>query len=94
MDENRTNGRSIAGIQVKISHPNFQDKLVDIVDISESGMYALHVDGCETPDIGATFDVEIMGIMGSNGKTAIVPSKLVRTDDQGFGIHFLTPIPD
>ena len=73
---------------VKISHPEVGDLKLHTADISDGGAY-IFSEGNSVPAVGEIVNVQLQGI--GDGEAPIVKMKIVRLDNSGMGLEFLSP---
>jgi hypothetical protein len=85
MSDKRRHERYPFATEVKISHPDFGEKIVKTKDISDSGIFIV-VEPTAMPAIGEIVQGQVQG---GAGEMPIVNMRIVRMDDDGLGLQFL-----
>jgi hypothetical protein len=85
MNNKRKHERYPFATDVKISHPDFGEKIVKTKDISDSGVFIL-VEPTAMPPVGEIVQGQVQG---GAGDMPVVKMKIVRMEDDGLGLQFI-----
>jgi len=85
MSDNRIFPRTPMKCQVKISHPNIGDVVVNTRDISDGGIFLIS-DELSMPPLGSIVRGQVQG-MSSEGP--ILKLEVVRVEAAGIGLKFI-----
>ncbi len=78
--------RTPLSANVKISHPEFGERIVETRNISDTGLF-IFVDPSEMPPVGEVISGQVQGLEDA----PVVKMKIVRTDEEGLGLQFIEP---
>lgn len=85
MKNRREHERHPLSVDVKISHPDIDEKIVKTKNISDSGLFIL-VEPTMMPPIGEVVQGQVQGEIDD---PPLVKMKIVRTEDEGLGLQFI-----
>lgn len=85
MAENRVYPRTPMKCQIKITHPDIGEAIVNTRDISDGGIFIL-TDSVTMPPLGSVVQGQVQGL---GGEAPILKLEIVRTEAMGIGLKFI-----
>jgi len=86
----RKHTRVSVTVNIKISHPSIEDKIVKTRNISDSGIFIL-VEPTEMPAEGEIIVGQVQGMADTPPSLSM---KVVRVENEGLGMEFLNNIDE
>lgn len=85
MDERREYSRIPLKVNIKITHPDFGEKIVATKNFSEGGLFIV-VEPTKLPAPGAIVKGQVQGL---TDEAPIVNMKIVRVENDGVGLQYI-----
>lgn len=84
-ENRRRHPRMPIKVTVKISHPDFGEKLVKTRNLSDSGIFLISEPG-ELPPTGSVIKGQVQDMIEN---PPVLDMEIVRVEDEGIGLQFL-----